>query len=753
LAETDDGTLEKREDAGSGDAGLVRLWLKAIALAEKDEEKWRKTADQTSERFRDEKDRKGARFNILFASTMTLCPALYNSTPTPDVRRRFLDDDPLGKAVSQVLERGLSYTSECGDLDGAMVSSVFDSVLIGRGVTRVRYVPKQDEAGEVAYEEVTYEHVDWRDFRHGPGKRWDDVPWVAFRHRITRDQAIKLNPKVGATVSLDYCQEGSDKDGEPHDIFKRLTVWEIWDKDQREVLFIAPSHKEAPLGKDAPFCNFRGFFPIPRPLYDIDDTNSLTPIVPYTIYRDQAEELDRITSRISSLIKVLRWRGFRGAIEEFGKLADADDGEMVPISNWQQYVSQGGLDKAIWLMPIKELGEVIAGLYVQRDQLKQTIFELTGVADVMRGQTDSNETLGAQQLKAQWGSIRLQARQKEVSRYSRDLMFIAAEIISEKFSPDTLRLMTGIELPSLQDKQQAQMAMQQAQATGQPPPKELESVLSNPSWEEVIQTLQNDGVRGFKIDIETDSTIEADQMRAQKNMGDFTQGFSTFITAVGPAVEAGAMPMDVAADLLASFARRFKLGRSAENALDRLSKVALQPKPPKEDPKAADAKLKAEAEQQKLGFEQQKHGEMMQFEREKHQQLMAQNAEQAAFERQRQADHMQFDRERAGQEMQFKAGQALIDRERADKEIEFKTSQADNDRNLRVQELGIDPDEPKKLDQIAEGLGAALSQIGAALGQIAEQNAQIIEQTAKKPNGLTVAARDQQGRISKVTVN
>lgn len=594
--ENETGALETRSDAGEGQGGLVRLWLQALALSDKDEEKWRKKAEATVERFRDETERKGSRFNILYASTMTLVPALYNSTPRPDVRRRFRDPDPVGKVAAQVLERGCSYTIDCSDLDETMQNCVFDSALVGRGVARVRYKPEiVDE--EVAYEDVGYELTDWRDFRRGPGRTWPEVSWVAFRHRITREQAIKLNPKIGGTVNLDYVEKGADKDG-CHDIFKRLTVWEIWDKEKRQVVFLAPSHKDEPLKVADDPLGLKGFFPCPRPLYDVEDTNSLVPMVPYSVYKDQAIELDRITDRINALINVIKWRGMRGGLEEFGKLADADDGELVPVQNWQQLVASGGIEKSIWLMPIREAMEVVTALYAQREALKQAIFELTGVADIMRGQTDADETLGAQQIKAQWGSLRMQQRQKDVQRFARDLIRMTAELISEKFAPESLSMMTGIKLPSQMEKQQAQFAVQQAQQTGQPP--EAQQILAQPTWDDIMGVLKNDASRLFRIDIETDSTIEADQLSAQKNMGEFVQGFGTFITAIGPAVETGAIPMDTAKDLLLSFSRQFKLGRQAEDAIERMAEA---PQPQRPDPNAAakaEAEAKAKSEQDRL---------------------------------------------------------------------------------------------------------------------------------------------------------
>lgn len=598
----EESTFETRRDAGEGGEGAFRLWKTALDLAEKDEKDWRKRAQDAIDRFRDEKDRKGHRYNILYSSVQTAEPAMYNSTPVPDIRRRFGDEDPVGKAGAEVLERALSHSVEEYDFDSTMEAVVHDSLLPGRGVAVVVYDPVVGDGG-VDYESVRCEHVQWDDFRHGPGKKWSDVPWIAVRYRITREEATALNAKIGPTVTLDYCEQQEENPNQVHDVFKRLTVWKIWDKAKQEILFLAPSYKDGLFAKEKDLLGLKGFFPTPKPLCDILETNSLVPLVPYDMYRDQAEELDRVTRRITVLVNALRWRGIRPAqIEELDRLKDAEDGELVPSQSLDALAMSGGdPDKAIWLMPIDKLIQVVRELVIQREAIKNVVFEISGLADIMRGETDPNETLGAQQIKAQWGSMRMQRRQREVQRYARDLLRLKAEIIGEHFSTETLAMITGVRLPTLEQKMQARMAAQQAQMTGQPVPPN--PALTQPTWEEVKQVISSDAMRSYRIDIETDSTIQADQTRAQQSMATFVEGLAAFGQAVGPAVQSGVMPMDVVTDLLASFARNFRLGKQAEDALDRLSKM---PPPQKADPEAERMKAELQMKQQEAQLDAQR---------------------------------------------------------------------------------------------------------------------------------------------------
>lgn len=646
---------EDREDVGEDDASLARLWLDSIALARKNEADWRKAAGEARERYRgDSKNNQGKRFNILYANTQITLPAIYNSTPIPDVRRRFGDADPAGKIAAQVLERSLSYSFDAYDFGGNMRAVVFDSVLAGRGVLRVRYEPsfeeteeeQREEAEEYAeeaaqpaaprlvFQKVCVEHINWQDFIIGPGRKWEEVPWIGFEHRLTRDELEDRFGDIGATMPLDIVTDDARaRNSDPRDVpdvFKRGTVYEIWDKEEREVLFVAPSLPSKILKRVDDPLGLQDFWPMPRPIYDVVDSGSLVPIVPYSLYKDQAEELDRVTRRIDLLVEQCRYRGLRAAdIAEFESLARAKDGEFIAVENAMQFAERG-LDKAIWHAPLETLVSVIVQLMQHREALKATIYEITGLSDIVRGASVASETATAQQIKAQFGSIRIQDRQAEVQRLARDAVRLLAELIGEKFEPETLGLMTGVDLPQAQQKMMAQQAAMMAQQAGQPVPPEIEQVLTVPSWDDVLQVLRSDAMRGYRVDIETDSTVQADVARLKTNAAEFVQGFGGFIQAVGPAVQAGAMPMDVVADLLTAFARNFKLGRQAEDALERMGKMAAQPAPQQDQGAAA----KAQAEQQRVAMEMQAKQAEAQAKAQLEQEKLALEAQRLAMEAQ-----------------------------------------------------------------------------------------------------------------------
>jgi len=723
--ETASGAVfDTRADAGQGDAGLVKLWLEAIALADNTEEDWRKRASAAIDIYRDtEKDRKAKRFNILHTNTETLAPALYNSTPIPDVRPRYMAGNPVDKAVAQVLERSLSFSIDTYDFDAVMHAAVKDRLLPGRAVSRVRYEPKFAEDGTVAYEAVTCEPVEWADFRIGPARVWSKTPWIAFRHYLTREQVVALNQKIGATIPLDSAVDGAKKDDDDNrapDVFKRLQVWEIWDKEAREVLFIAPSYKQAPLKRDADPLQLEGFFPIPRPMLAIETPDTQTPIELYRIYKDQAEELDLVTRRITALTAVMKARGIYAAPMSgaFSQLESAKDGDFVPADNVEQFM-QGGLDNAVWQWPIETVSAVLERLYLARDQIKATIFEITGVADVMRGQTDANETLGAQQLKAQWGSLRLQRQQGDVQRYARDLLRLKAEIIATKFSAQTLSMISGIQVTP-----------------------------------EMEQVLRSDLMRAYRIDIETDSTIQADVQKAQQQSAQITQGLGTFFQSIAPAVQSGAMPMPVAVKLLMGLVKPFKMGKQTEDALDQweqevTAKAEQAAQQPPQEPPPDPAVVKAQMDMQAKQAELQQAGQI--------------ESQRLQIDAQDRAAKAQIEQQRLALEAQFKERQLAIEEARIaleNRKCEMSEREAETRMNLEYtkiqdgqaarQEQRADALIPDRENLVREN-ETRVGQLSEAVAEIKDAQSDLMEavaQLAKIASAPRRAVRGPDGRIA-----
>lgn len=600
----DNGTLEKPEDAGPGERGIVKRWLLELKLADKRETKWRDKANKTLKRYRQQEFKKHS-FNILWSNTETMRPAIYNSLPKPDIRRRFKDEDPMGKVVGEVLSRAIEFGMDTTNFDAQIRGCVLDMLLPGRGVARVRYVPSftpadavepvegQEEAlegeqEELAWEQAPVEHVEWSKFRMGAGSEWSCVPWVAFMHNLTREELEKQFGEIGEIVPLEKVEDQdveNEKDEEVKQLFKTATVWEIWDKEKREVIFIAPSYKEKPLLTVPDPLSLTDFFCTPKPLYAIEDSGDMVPIPLFEYYKEQADELDTVTRRINILVKGLKMRGIYDAtLSELSELMRGEDNDLIPAANVTALLERGGLEKAIWFMPIEQAAKVLQILQLQREATKQVIYEITGISDILRGSTNPNETLGAQQIKSQWGSARLKRMQTDAAMFIRDLIRLQAEVIGDKFQPETLAMMTGIKLPTQEEKDQSMMQWQQqamqAQQSQQPPSPQPELP---PSWDEVIQVLRDDKQRTFKVDIETDSTVAASVESDMAGLRDVLTALSQTIQGFGPAVQMGAFPVEALKEIMLTITRRAKMGNAVEDAIDKIKQPPPQEQKPEDN--------------------------------------------------------------------------------------------------------------------------------------------------------------------------
>lgn len=620
----------------------VQAWLKELDAARKRVKDYRKDAARVVKLYEGGKASESP-FNILYSNTETLAPALYNNLPRPVVQRRFKDDDPLGKVASDVARRCLEFLidNELGTytpFDDLMMQAVLEALVPGQGVTRFKYDAsfveqpepnsptegQEDETGEgvieavegeihsepaerVEYETVCGESVPWDRFLHGYAKQWKDVPWVAFEHFMTRDELVKnFGEEIGHRIPLNISgkETAKESDDGDHDDDKLRDaegvtlahVFEIWDKETKMVRFLAPSYPQGFVKSVEDPLELSGFFPMPQPLMLFPKISSLVPVPLYTMYEEQAKELNRVTVRINKIVQALKVRGFYDStLEGLDKVLSADDNVLIPAENVAAMQQGQTLEKAIWLMPLEKLVAVLQQLYVQRQQVKQVIYEITGISDILRGASVASETATAQNIKNQWGTLRLKKMQKQVARYVRDCLRIMGEIAMTKFSQQTISQMTGLQFPTTAQKQQAQMLLQQAQARqvpGQPPaqpPQQLIAMAQLPTWEDIMGLLANDLQRNYRIDIETNSTVDAEATEDKQNMGEFLNAIAQFMNGAAPLVQQGVLPFDAAKSILLAVTRRYRFGPEVEDDLKKMQ-------PPQPQGNSTDAKAKVDLE-------------------------------------------------------------------------------------------------------------------------------------------------------------
>lgn len=420
-------------------------------------------------------------FNILYANTETLLPALFSASPRPEVLRRFTNSKPderrMDEAVSQVGERILDYLADSGegdyeDFETAATEGVKDALISGVGVVQVKYF-NEDGRQWLNFCQVPYDRFLW-----GYATKWEQVPWVAFGADMTREDFERTFPKFARTEAYkehDWkAEEATDTDDRERGAPTAL-VWQVWDHASQTISAVSECWSGEVIDEEPYPTRLKCRFPCAKPLTFIEDAKGLIPTPLYSVYAYQAEQLNVITRRLKRVGDAIRVRGvYNNAVSAFEDILNPDsDNEIVGSSAVQALIEKGGLEKHIWLLPIDMLVKVADALYQVQMNLKMTIFEISGIADVQRGASDPNETATAQDIKNRWGTVRMKKNQRRVSTWCRDTYRVAFEMASELFTPQTLASMT--QLPYLfeavkRDLQQAQAAMQRGPGGLQAPP-------------------------------------------------------------------------------------------------------------------------------------------------------------------------------------------------------------------------------------------------------------------------------------------
>ena len=629
----------------------ANFWKKQIADYNKTFEAWEKRTERILARYTDAGKLKstnsnGVRFNILWSNIQTAMPAVFSRLPQPDVSRRFKDSDPVGRIAAMILERALDYeVSYYPDYKAAVSACVFDRFIGARGTAWVRYEPKfralqeqinpdgmeitedqgiekEPESAEytnaqgeaIDYECAAVDYVHWRDFGHSVARTWEEVTAVWRRVYMGKDALIeRFGEEQAAKIPLDTMPDELKKEGNTsNDDNYQAIIYEIWDKSQSKVFWLSKGLSEIIDEKDDPL-GLDGFFPCPMPLYGTVTTDSLIPTPDFSLYQDQAETLDILADRIDGLVKALKVRGvYDSSISELSRLfTEGDNNTLVPVSSWINFVEKQGLKGAVDIVDITPFATALGECYKAMEQQKQQVYDITGLSDILRGQSDPRETLGAQELKGQFGSMRLRSMQQDVAQFCTDIIKLKAEIICKHFQPQTIAMISGAQYFQPQDM---------------------------PLIEPAIQLLKTEPMRSFRIDIAADSLVQVNEQQEKQDRIEFLGAVSGYIKDVMPM--AGQVPevAPLILEMLKFGVTGFKIGKSLEGMVDQLAETvkqqATQEKPEKPNPE----QMKIQAEQQKAQMlaqnDMQKHqNEMQMRQTEQQNQAIIQQQENEAQQR------------------------------------------------------------------------------------------------------------------------
>lgn len=630
--------IETEEEYQGDPPKASRYWLAQIEEAERALDDWQKKADSLDKLFANLSDLAAAgrdrQFQMFWANIQVLGPSVYSRPPIPVVVPRFKDRRAVPRMASELLERTTVVGFELEDIDAVMRLVRDDLTVLARGCAWVRY---ETEDGQ----KTCIEHVDRKDFLTSVARTWKEVDWVAKASYMSRKAMRKRFSKHSGKEYQNAAYEKRKDDDGLEESELKAKVWELWCKSKDKVVWVTEG-VDVVLDEGAPHLELEGFFPCPRPAYSTVQRRSLVPVPDMLFYKDQLEEINELTARIGALSQALQVRGFYpagnaelGDAIEAAVKTTANNQVLIPVSNWSLMGGGSAKDTIVWL-PIDQIATTIVQCVELRKQLIADVYEITGLSDIMRGATDANETLGAQELKSQYGSVRIRDRQNELVRFARDLVRIYAEIAAENFSQKTMLEMSQLEIetdadvkkkvkgvedqikaildqveqarsnPQMmqqaqQNPEQAQQMLEQAKQQAMSLRAQIDKLNDIPTIEKVMKLLRDQKTRPFILDIETDSTIAPDENAQKQRATEYLTAMGGLLAQAVPAVQQLPQIAPLMGETIKFAQSQFRVGRqmdqTIEEFVEQMKSLAGQPKPP--DPAQAKAAADAQALQLK----------------------------------------------------------------------------------------------------------------------------------------------------------
>ena len=268
--------IETLDDLGSGDAARFAYWEMQERIAEKRSAPGSSARAKSSNAIATNARRRSRPVALQYSlvERATLQPTLYSRTPTPDVERRFHDQDPVSRLAAMLIERCLAYAVDAFNFDAVMRGVVEDRLLPGRGVARVVYVPhfgdpKSDhqepmapdetpasdddhendassavpvpvsDLREVVFEEVqaTVCLLGGLSRRTGPAMERSSVGALSCLY-YARGADRPFGTEKGREVNLDHAPKSAGellREDRPPDLYQKAMVHEVWDKAAKRV--------------------------------------------------------------------------------------------------------------------------------------------------------------------------------------------------------------------------------------------------------------------------------------------------------------------------------------------------------------------------------------------------------------------------------------------------------------------------------------------------------------------------------------
>lgn len=583
--------------------GQAQRWALEFAAARAGLKKWHPQAEKIVDRYLDERttaDSGESRLNLFTANVETQHAMLFGKVPSADVARRFDDpSDDVARVAAEMWERLLSPLSSSDPYCAALGYVLEDRLLVGFGFATVRYELETeaesdpetgegliDEAGEPVekktWENVATDYHYWKSVLWSPARTFEEWRWGSWCSPMTRADLVKrFGEDVGNRVPMNAkTGKKGDPDAAKLDPWSRADVWEIWCKEDKSVYWYVEGfdrildERPDPLGLD-------DFFPFPKPMIARATTRNFVPRPDFVVAQDLYNEIDKLSTRIGLLEDAIRVAGVydKASPEVARLLSDAGFNKMYPAEDWGALAAKGGFKGSVDWFPLEQVVAAIGVLTEKRVEKIGLLQQVTGWSDIMRGQSNANETLGAQKMKAGYGSVRVARFQGEFARFATDLQRLRAEIISKHFDASTI-----IERSNVKNTADARYAEPAAQ-------------------------LIKDKLASYRIEVKPENINLTDYAQLKQERAEVVTALGGLMSAMTPLIQTGGPPaaefaLAAGAWLMAGVKGGDSLEAEFDNFRAKVQQMAAQPKPPPPpDPKVEAAKVKAQVDIQKAGMD------------------------------------------------------------------------------------------------------------------------------------------------------
>jgi hypothetical protein len=407
------------------------------------------------------------------------------------------------------------------------------------------------------------------------------------------------------------------------------------------------------------------------------------------------------------------------------------------------FAEKQGMKGAIDLVDITPFAAALQSCYQAMEQVKGQIYELMGIADIQRGQSDPNDTLGAQIIKSNNAMGRLKTQQHAVVDFATSLLCIKAQIICNHFTDETIIKISGAMQLSDEDKQLVPQA---------------------------LELLRDEASKNFRIEVTSDSMIYQDEQQEKQDRMQFLQAVGGFFQQAVPLVQAQPELAPMAIEMLKFGVTAFKAGKQLEGIIDETAdklrqqakQAEGQPKPP--TPEMQKMQMTMQIEQAKMQarqgelqaqgqLEQQKLQAQMQLEKAKQEYQAQENQLKFQLEEQRnQLDReMEMRSEQMKAEMELKVAQMKMMTER---NTQVLLAHINNGAKIEVARIGADESGGEAAymheEDMAQAMENPMKPVADAISQNSNQMAMMLAEMMNKLNQPKIIIRGPDGKIQGV---